>query len=70
MADLKTAITEIVTGLGMCDADDVEAALADQPPVLHNVDADTWQRLRDAWSDGVHRDLFVASWMNGRAFPP
>jgi hypothetical protein len=68
VADLKTAITEIVTGLGMCDADDLETALADQPPVLHNVDADTWQRLRDAWSDGIHRDLFVASWMNGRAF--
>ena len=27
MADLKTAITEIVTGLGMCGAESVESAL-------------------------------------------
>ena len=25
-------------------------------------------RLREAWSAGTHRDLFVASWMNGQAF--
>jgi hypothetical protein len=68
VADLKTAITEIVTGLGMCGADDVEPALAAPPPALRNVDDATWQRLRDAWDNGVHRDLFVASFMNGRAF--
>ena len=28
VADLRTTITEVVTGLGMCGADDVEAALA------------------------------------------
>ena len=68
MADLKTAITEIVTGLGMCGADDVESALVAPPAALRNVDAATWQRLRDGWSAGIHRDLFVASFMNGRAF--
>ena len=68
MADLKTAITEIVTGLGMCGADNVDSALDIPPAALRNVDAGTWQRLRDAWNDGVHRDLFVASWMNGRSF--
>ncbi|HTK17609.1 MAG TPA: hypothetical protein VL769_14540 [Acidimicrobiia bacterium] len=68
MADLKTAITEIVTGLGMCGADDLVSALDVQPPALRNVDDATWQRLRDAWSSGTNRDLFVASWMNGRAF--
>ena len=68
MADLKTAITEVVTGLGMCGADDVESALSDRPPALHNVGDDDWQRMRDAWDAGAHRDLFVASWMNGQAF--
>jgi hypothetical protein len=68
VADLKTAITEIVTGLGMCGADSVESALDAPPPALRNVDDATWARLRDAWSDGAHRQLFVASWMNGRAF--
>lgn len=68
MADLKTAITEIVTGLGMCGADDMESALNARPPALQNVDDDTWERLRDAWNDGQHQHLFVASWMNGHAF--
>jgi len=68
VADLKTAISEIVTGLGMCGGDDLVSALDVQPPALRNVDDATWQRLRDAWGNGLHRDLFVASWMNGRAF--
>jgi hypothetical protein len=68
VADLKTAITEVVTGLGMCGADDVGAALSSRPSALHNVGDDDWQRMRDAWDAGTHRDLFVASWMNGQAF--
>ena len=68
MADLKTAITEIVTGLGMCGTAGVEPALATRPAALQNVDDETWCRLLDAYADGVHRDLFVASWMNGNAF--
>jgi hypothetical protein len=68
VADLKTAITEIVTGLGMCGADSVESALATRPAALQNVDEPTWQQLRTAWNDGRHHDLFHASWMNGNAF--
>ncbi len=68
MADLKTAITEIVTGLGMCGAESVESALDTPPPALRNVDDATWDSLRAAWNDGAHRQLFVASFMNGRAF--
>jgi len=68
VADLKTAITEVVTGLGMCGNDDVAAALDRQPAALRNVSGPDWQRIRDAWNDGAHRDLFVASWMNGQAF--
>ena len=68
MADLKTAITEVVTGLGMCGADDLSHALADQPAALQNVSTEDFDRLRHAWDDGTHRDLFVASWMNGQAF--
>jgi hypothetical protein len=68
VADLKTAITEIVTGLGMCGADDLESVFETRPAALCNVEPETWQRLRVAWNDGTHRDLFVASWMNGQAF--
>jgi len=68
VADLKTAVTEVVTGLGMCGGDDVGRALACRPPAMQNVSDEDWQRLREAWSEGTHRELFVASWMNGHAF--
>src|SRR6185437_16851027 len=68
LADLKTAITEVVTGLGMCGDDDVGVALKDRPDALENVSSDDFRRLGDAWNDGQHRDLFVASFMNGQAF--
>ena len=68
MPDLKTAITEVVTGLGMCGADDVGSAFTCRPHALQNVSDDDWRSLHDAWTAGSHRDLFVASFMNGRAF--
>jgi hypothetical protein len=68
VADLKTVITEVVTGLGMCGDDDVGVALKDRPGALENVSAEEFRRLGDAWNDGRHRDLFVASFMNGQAF--
>ena len=52
MADLKTAITEIVTGLGMCGADDLVSAFDARPATLCNVDPDTWQ---SAWCDALER---------------
>ena len=68
MADLQTAISEVVTGLGMCGDDDVGVALKVRPDALENVSDDEFGRLGDAWNDGQHRDLFVASFMNGQAF--
>jgi len=44
----------------MCGAEDVEVGTRCVAAALRNVDAATWQRLRDAWSAGAHRDLFVA----------
>jgi hypothetical protein len=64
----KTAISEISTGLGMLQYEDIEAALAARPAAMHNVNATDWDALLAAWSRARHRDLFVASWMNGRAF--
>src|SRR3954465_16075557 len=52
----------------MCGADDVGAALPCRPAALQNVSDDDWRRLQHAWHDGAHRDLFVASFMNGQAF--
>jgi hypothetical protein len=68
MADLRTTITEVVTGVGMLGFDDVEAALAARPDSLIGVGPDVWDALQRAWKEGVQRDVFLASLMNGRAF--
>jgi hypothetical protein len=65
--DLKTTITEVVTGLGMCTGE-LDLAFDYRPSVLHNVGDDVWERLCATWRAGTHRALFHASWMNGRAF--
>jgi hypothetical protein len=68
MADLRTTVTEVVTGAGMLDFDDVEAALAARPDVLTGVGPDVWDDLQRAWKEGQHLHSFVAAFQNGRAF--
>jgi hypothetical protein len=69
MPALRTEVTEIVTGLGTLGAPTLDDALAAGPPAaLRNVDAATWDRLREAHRDGGHRGEFLAAWNNGRAF--
>ena len=68
MADLRTTITEVVTGLGMCGCEDLDEAFANRPTALVNVGDDEWTRLQDAWRRRVDHDASVAAWMNGRAF--
>jgi hypothetical protein len=68
MADLRTTITEVVTGVGMLGFDDVEVALAARPDALVGVEPEAWDALQRAWKEGVQRDVFLASLMNGRAF--
>ena len=68
MADLRTEITEIVTGLATLGAADVDAALARHPAELVHVDAATWDRLVRARSERSHDHEFLAAWNNGRAF--
>ncbi|MGH9024496.1 MAG: hypothetical protein ACRDWD_00015 [Acidimicrobiia bacterium] len=68
MPALRTEITEIVTGLGMLGAPDVERAMASCPPELANVGDDVWQRLQEAAGSRVHRQEFAAAFANGAAF--
>ena len=66
MPALRTEITEIVTGLGMLDADDLDGLLdAEVPRQLRNVDAATWGRLRAARGDRAHDGDFLAAWNTG-----
>jgi hypothetical protein len=68
VSDLRTTITEVVTGLGMLGSDDVEHALAARPDVITNVKPAVWDSLTRAWKEGRHRDVFAAAFMNGRRF--
>ncbi|MFN8034330.1 MAG: hypothetical protein U0V73_00120 [Acidimicrobiia bacterium] len=68
MPAVRTEITEIVTGLGMLGFDDLDAALAERPPQLGNVDGDVWARLVASYRDGRYRVEFAAAWANGTAF--
>jgi hypothetical protein len=65
---LRTEITEIVTGLGMLGAPDVDEALSSRPSQLVHVDDDTWRRLHEARASREHDLDFLAAWNNGRAF--
>lgn len=68
MADLRTTITEVVTGLGMLGFDDVETALVAAPDALLNVEPSDYEALLRAWKERQHSDIFTAALMNGRAF--
>jgi hypothetical protein len=68
VADLRTAITEVVTGLGMLGFDDVETALSAEPEALLNVTPADYELLLRAWKERRHPDVFTAALMNGRAF--
>jgi hypothetical protein len=68
VADLRTTITEVVTGLGMLGFDDVETALVAAPEALVNVAPSDYDELQRAWKDRRHPDVFTAALMNGRAF--
>ena len=68
MADLRTTITEVVTGLGMLGTDDVERALAARPDAIATVTPDIWEVLTRAWKERRQADVFEAAFMNGRRF--
>jgi hypothetical protein len=62
----KTEITEIVTGLAITGAPDLQAALAAR--AVANVGDDVWARLAEMERAGQHRQDFAAAWANGQAF--
>lgn len=68
MPDLRTEITEIVTGLGMLGFDSVQAALSARPPTMRNVTAAHWDRLDVAVNGSAYPTVFEAAWANGQAF--
>lgn len=68
MADLRTEITEIVTGLAMVGLRDLDYALVVRPRVVLNVNDEHFDRLQGAYALGSHRAEFATAWRNGTVF--
>ena len=66
MPSAKTEITEIVTGLAISGAPDLETGLAGRS--VANVSDEVWARLCELARAGQHRAEFAAAWANGRHF--
>jgi hypothetical protein len=68
VADLRTTITEVVTGLGMLGFDSVDAALAARPDAFTNIEPSVYDDLQRAWKERRDTHAFTAALMNGLAF--
>lgn len=68
LADHRTTITELVTGLGTLGYDDLDAALAARPPEMVSVSPEQWGLLDELHRGGRFRQEFAAAWRNGAAF--
>jgi hypothetical protein len=68
LPDLRTTITELVTGLGMCGHSTLESALDAAPREMVSVSPETWLQLRGAHEGGAHASAFDEAWDNGIAF--
>lgn len=66
MADDRTTVTELVTGLGTLSFDDITAAVAARPGQLALDDA-MWGRLAGLVDDGRFSAASATAWANGRA---
>ena len=68
MPDEKTAVSEIVTGLGASGASTLDSVVGARPMSVLGVDPATWNLVLSAHLEGRHARLFAAAWENGRAF--
>ena len=68
MADARTEISEIVTGLGLYGFRDIERALTARPRYIVNVDDDVFDRLDAAFAAGTYADVFQIAYENGSIF--
>jgi hypothetical protein len=68
VADQRTTITELVTGLGTLGFDDVEQALAARPAEMVSLSPEHWTLLDELYRGGAYRQEFLGAWQNGVAF--
>ncbi|MBA2496779.1 MAG: hypothetical protein H0V33_06720 [Acidimicrobiia bacterium] len=68
MADDRTTVTELVTGLGTLGHDTAAEALAARPAAMVSVSPELWHRLGALHDGGAEAASFAAAFANGRAF--
>ncbi len=68
MPDTRTAVSEIVTGLGLFGFRDLDRALAARPRFITNVTDEVYDQLDAAYAAGDHASLFGTAWRNGQHF--
>ncbi|MGP8059198.1 MAG: hypothetical protein ACLP9C_06150 [Acidimicrobiales bacterium] len=68
MPNLRTTVTELVTGLGMLGHSSVDAALAERPAQMVSVSPEMWDQLGAVRAGGAFDDAFDAAFENGTAF--
>jgi hypothetical protein len=66
--DVRTEVTEIVTGLAMLGYQDVQRALEVRPRHITHVDEAVFAALDLAWASGRYATEFATAWDNGAAF--
>jgi hypothetical protein len=66
--NLRTTITELVTGLGMLGHPSVDAALTARPPQMVSVSPEIWGQLAGVRAGGAYDAEFGAAFDNGAAF--
>ena len=68
MPDTRTAVSEIVTGLGLFGFRDLARAIAARPRFITNVDDTIYDELDAAFASGAHASVFETAWANGQRF--
>jgi hypothetical protein len=68
MADHRTVVTELVTGLGTLGFGTIGEALATRPAEMVSLSPEQWSLLDDLHRGGGYRQEFLAAWQNGQAF--
>ncbi|HMG40454.1 MAG TPA: hypothetical protein VK611_03965 [Acidimicrobiales bacterium] len=68
MADHRTTITELVTGLGTLGFGSLEEALAARPAEMVSMSPELWCLLEELHRGGAYGQEFLGAWHNGVAF--
>jgi hypothetical protein len=68
VADQRTTITELVTGLGTLGFADLDEALAARPPEMVSLSPEQWCLLEELRRGGAFGAEFLGAWNNGVAF--